>query len=99
ERGADDDERRRAAELRLLLSPGSLLQAHQRARAHHAEAPRVGRVVVWRPACQLEELIESFAVNRLGPKGLMCATGADRLFNIHRLRMAFEALRATNVSA
>ena len=91
--GADDDQRRRAPELRLLLSPGRLLQARQSARAQHAETPRVGPMVVWCPARELEQFVERLAVNRLGPEGLVGATGTNRLFDIHRLRIAFPELR------
>ena len=87
--GADDDQRRRAAELRLLLSPCSLLQVRQRARAQHAETPGVGPMVVWCPTCELEQFVEGLAVNGLGPEGLVGATGTNRLLDIHRLRIAF----------
>src|SRR5215469_3432333 len=46
-------------------------------------------MVVWCPACELEQFVESLAVNRLGPEGLVGATGANRLFDIHHLRIAF----------
>src|SRR5438105_15373372 len=79
ERGTDNDERRRPAQLRLLLSTGRVLHACQSARAQDTETPRVGPVMVWCPACQLEQFVESLAVNRLRAEGLVGATGADRL--------------------
>ena len=46
------------------LGPGGLLQALERLRAEDAEAPRVGEVVVRRPAGQLEQLVEHLPRHR-----------------------------------
>src|SRR5262249_60829072 len=55
----------------------------------------VVRMGVWCAAGPLDQLVESFVVNRLGPEGLVGATGANRVFDIHRLRIALrEAPRA-----
>ncbi len=85
EHGGDDDQGRRAVELRRALGAGRLLQARQRLRADDAEAPGRGQVVVRRPARQLEQLLELLAVERLGPEGLVGAAGADRRLDIHPL--------------
>ena len=53
-----DDQGRRAVELRRRLGPGGLLQALERPRPEHPKAPRVGQVVVRRPARELEQLVE-----------------------------------------
>ena len=60
------------------------LERGERGRAEHAEAPRVGEVVVGRPAGQLEELLERRAVDRLGVVGLVGAAAADQLVERHR---------------
>ena len=79
----DDDERRRAVELRRGLLARRLLQARERLRAEHAEAPRVGQVVVRRPARELEQLVERLARNRLGSVDLVRPARADRLLDVH----------------
>src|SRR5207244_206081 len=73
-----------------VLSSGRLLEARQRATAQDPEAPRVGPVVVGRPARKLEQFVEGLALDGLGAEGLVGATGADRLFEIHRLRIALQ---------
>ena len=81
---AGDHERRRAVELRGGLGPGGLLERVERLRPEHAEAPRVGEVVVRRPAGQLEQLLELLARHRLGAVGLVRAARADRVVQLHR---------------
>ena len=49
-------------------APAASFSARQRLRAEHAEAPRVGEVVVRRPAGQLEQLLERLARHRLGAR-------------------------------
>ena len=83
ERAGADDQGRRAVELRGRLRPGRLLQALERLRADHAEAPGVGQVVVRRPAGQVEDLLEHGAIDRLGPVGLVRPARADRLLDFH----------------
>jgi hypothetical protein len=78
-----DDERRRAVELRRGLLAGGLLEARERLRAEHPEAPRVGEIVVRRPAGQLEQLVQGLARNRLGSVDLVSPPRADRLLDFH----------------
>ena len=68
-----DDQGRRAVELGRRLRPGGLLEPLERPRAEHPEAPRIGQVVVRRPARELEQLVERLAGHRVGPEGLVRA--------------------------
>ena len=61
--------------LAAASGPGGLLERGQRLGPDHAEAPRVGEVVVRRPARQLEQLLERLARHRLGCRR-PCACGA-----------------------
>ena len=70
--------------LAAASGPGRLLERRERLRAEHAEAPRVGQVVVRRPAGELEQLLERLAVDRLGRVGLVRAARADRRVDVHR---------------
>src|SRR5439155_14523440 len=62
---------------------GRFFQPRKRRGPEHAEPPRVGQVVVGRPACQLEELLEYLALDRLGLEALDRATRGDCLMNFH----------------
>src|SRR3954452_13409115 len=83
ERAGADDQGRGAIELGGGLGPGGLLEALQGLRADHPKAPRVGQVVVGRPAREVEDLLELLAVDRLGPVGLVGPPCADRLLDFH----------------
>ena len=84
----DDDQRRRAIELRRALGPGGLLQALSAPRTDDAEAPGSGQVVVRRPARQLEQLEDLLAGERLRPEGLVRAPRADRGLDVHAQNIA-----------
>ena len=68
------------------LRPGGLLERRERLRAEHAEAPRVGQVVVRRPARELEQLVERRAVDGRRRVGLVRAAGADQVGEVHAAR-------------
>ena len=78
-----DDESRRPVELGGRLRPGGLLEALQRLRSDHSEAPGIGEVVVGGPASEVEDLLELLVVDRLGPVGLVGPPRADRLLDFH----------------
>ncbi len=62
--GARDDERRGAAELLLLRALAGGDEPRERLGADHAEAPRLGQVMVRREARELEQLLDGLAVDR-----------------------------------
>src|SRR3989442_757414 len=60
-----DDERRRPLELRRLRGARALLERRERVRAEHAEAPRLGEVMVRREAGDAEQVEQDLARYRL----------------------------------
>jgi hypothetical protein len=78
-----DDERRRPVELRRGLRAGGQLQSHERLGPDDAKPPRVGEVVVGRPAGEVEQLIEGLALDRLRAIRLVGAARADRGLDVH----------------
>ena len=69
--------------LAAASGPAAALEPRERLRAEHAEAPRVGEVVVRRPARELEQLVERRAIDRRGRVGLDRSAGADQLGQVH----------------
>ena len=70
------DERRRAVELRGRLRAGRRLEPRERLRPEHAEPPRVGQVVVRRPARELEQGVQRRPVDR-APGRRPCGCGGS----------------------
>jgi hypothetical protein len=78
-----DDERRSPIELRRGLGPRGLLKPLERLGSENAKPPRVGQVVVGRPAGELEQLVEDLARDGARLVGLVGAPRADRVVNVH----------------
>ena len=66
-----------------LLGLGQRHQLLARALAEDAKAPRVGEMVVGRPARQLEQLVEHLPLDAAGAEGLVRAARADSLLDVH----------------
>ena len=80
--GAGHDQRGRAVELGAragLVLLGGGLELRLGVLAEHAEAPRVGDVVVRRPAGELEQLEQDGGRDGVGTERLVRAAGADEL--------------------
>src|SRR3954469_2922656 len=76
------DQRRRAIELGAaarLGVLGHLLECLARDGAQHAEAPRVGEVVIGRPAGELEQLEQDVVGDGVRAERLVRAAGADQV--------------------
>ena len=58
-------------------------EALERRRAEHAEAPRVGEVVVGRPAREVEERVERLPIDGTAVVGLVRPPRADEVFEFH----------------
>src|SRR5260221_909009 len=86
EHGRRDDEGRRAVELQRLRWAGGLLQAGERLRPKHAEAPGLRQGVVGGEARELEQLEQRLARHRLR---------AERLVRAPRRRELAEAGQAS----
>ena len=78
-----DHQGRGPVELRRRLRARRLLEALERLRSHHPEAPWIGQVVIGRPARQLEQLVELLGRHRLRLEGLVGAPSPDRGFDLH----------------
>ena len=64
--------------------PAAAFSASSELGPEHPEAPRVGEVMVGRPASELEQLVEQLARDRIGCERLMRAPAADCVLNLHR---------------
>ena len=96
-----DDERRGAIELGCRFGARCLLQPGKRARAQNPESPRVRQVMIRRPACHLEQLVQQLGWDRLCDERLVRAPGANCLLDIHRVNGsgALQRDRVADVSA
>src|SRR5439155_21906627 len=88
-----DHEGRRPLELGRVAGAGRLLQALERPRPEHAEAPRLGEVVVRREAREVEQLLDLASRERLRPERLVRAPRPDRLDRVHRAPVYLKRLK------